>query len=195
MPLTILSSRTRISSVQASKLLKCYAERMPPKKAAEICGLSLNTLYLQYDRIRWRLILSGYYQNGARSIDEEGLSPEVKRQLKLRRGISKQNIYLHAAELIEWADEWPPRLVLKYIKKIIEFTGALDIEPNLTEVQLAKLRAYVRYARVELIYERRKAAPDTGENRQYLIDRAKSALEVVWRSYRAASKRQERTRC
>lgn len=192
MALTILSSRARISPAQGSKLLKCYAGKMPPNQAAKTCDLSLNTLYLQYNRIRWRLILSGYYQNGAHSFDEPGLSPDLKRQLKLRRGISEEDIYPHAAELIEWAEEWPPRLVLKYLKKIIALTGPLDIEPQLTELQFIKLHAYVRYARVELIHDRRKAAPDTDENKQYLVDRAKTALDAAWRNYRAASKRVER---
>lgn len=189
----ILSSRARIQSAQAKKLLKSYAERLSPRDAAKSCKLSLNTVYLQYDRIRWRLILSRYYQNGALSFDEDGLAPGVKDRLKQRRGIAESDIYPHAAELIEWAEEWSPRLVLKHLNKIIALTGPLDVEPALSEVQTARLHAYVRYARVELIHERCNAEPKPDQAQQEFVARIEITLDRTWRAYRTASKRVERS--
>lgn len=65
MAVPIFSSRARISAKKAEKLLKCYAERRSPKDTAKRTGLSLNTVYAQYERIRWRLVISGYYRDGA----------------------------------------------------------------------------------------------------------------------------------
>jgi len=192
MPPLILSARARIPEKTAKKILNSYSERLPPKEAADVCDLSLNSIYLQYNRIRWRLILARYYQNGALSFDEEGLAPELKIQLRQRRGISEEDIYPHAAELIEWAEKWPPRLVLKYLNKIFALTGPLDIKPDLNELQQVRLFAYVRFARVELIYERRKTVPVIDEAQQDLINRAKNSLDTVRLAYRAASKKLER---
>jgi len=194
MPLLILSRRARVTTVQAEKLLRCYSERKSPKAAAKATGLSLNTTYLQYNRIRGRLVLSRYYQDGAVSFDEPGLAPEIKQQLKERRGIDEGDIYPHAAELIDWAEEWPSRLVLKHLRKIIELTGPLDVEPDLTNSEIKKLQTYVRYARTELIYDRLKTAPVIDEAQQSFIERTKVALDDEWRAYRAASKRVERSR-
>ena len=60
MPTPILSPRSRVPAAKADRLLKCYAERLPPGEAARRTGLSLNTVYEQYGRIRWRLIETGY---------------------------------------------------------------------------------------------------------------------------------------
>lgn len=189
----ILSSRARIHPVKARKLLKCYAERLSPRDAAKSCKLSLNTVYLQYDRIRLRLILSRYYQNGALSFDEDGLASGVKDRLKQRRGIAESDIYPHSAELIEWAEEWSPRLVLKHLNKIVALTGPLDVEPALGETQAAKLHAYVRYARVELIHERCTAEPRRDQAQQDFVARIEITLDSTWRAFRAASKRVERS--
>lgn len=193
MPHDILSSRARIQPAKAQKLLKNYAERQSPKDAAKSCKLSLNTVYLQYERIRWRLILSRYYQNGALSFDEDGLASEVRDRLKQRRGIAESDIYPHSAELIEWAEEWSPRLVLKHLNKIIALTGPLDVEPILSETQLIKLHAYVRYARVELIYERCTTGSRRDQAQQDFIGRIEITLDSTWRAYRTASKRVERS--
>lgn len=192
MPSPIISGRARISTKQAESLLRFYAERRSPKAASKASGLSPNTVYLLYDRIRWRLVLTRYYQDAAISPDEDGLAPEVKRELRLRRGIGEDNIFPHAAELIEWAEEWPPKIVLKHLRKIIELTGPLDIEPELDELEQEKLGAYIRYARTELVYRRVEGSPITDEFQQSFRDRAKTALDTAWRAYRAASKRLER---
>lgn len=55
MPKPILSTRGKIPAAKADKLLRCYAERLPPGEAAQRTGLSLNTIYQHYSRIRWRL--------------------------------------------------------------------------------------------------------------------------------------------
>lgn len=194
MVLKILSARARVSQKQSKNLLKCYSQRLSPKETAAFCKLSLNTVYLQYDRIRWRLVLSRYYQNGAFSFDEEGLAPNVKQQLKLRRGIGEEDIYPHVAELIDWSEEWSPRLVLKHLNKIIALTGPLDIQPELTEAEIAQLYAYVGHARVELVYERCKSnAPKDGTQNDFLR-RIETTLDDTMRGYKTASKRAQRTR-
>lgn len=190
----IFSKRARIPVNKAKRLLKCYAERLPPKVAAEACDLSSNTVYKQYERIRHRLIFARYYRNGAFSFDEDGLAPELKQQLKLRRGITNKNIYPHAAELIDWAEEWPPNLVLKHLNKIIAFTTPLDVEPKLNDLQLQKLQAYVRFARVELILDRSKVAPNMDEAQQDFVRRAKLTLDDLWRKYRTTSRQMDRAR-
>lgn len=187
-----LTGRTRLSPEQASNLLKCYAERCEAKGAAKRTDCSLNSVYLFYRRIRERLTATGYYRDGALSFDEPGLAPIISERLRLRRGIREEDIQPHAAELIEWAEQWPPRLVLKHLRKIIELTGPLDQERQLSGPQLDKLNAYVRYARTELIHDRRQNSPETGEAQRHRIDRAKAALDNEWRAYRAASKRVER---
>jgi len=192
MPLLILSRRARITAAQAGKLLRCYAKRQPPKIAAKATGLSLNTIYLQYNRICWRLVLSRYYRDGTLSYDEPGLAPEIKEQLRQRRGIEEKDIYPHAAELIDWAEEWPPKLALKHIRKIIKLTGPLDMQPELSDLEIEKLQAYVRYTRKELIYDRLTTTPDIDEAQQSFIERTKAALDNEWRSYRAATKRWQR---
>lgn len=190
----ILSRRARITAAQGETLLRCYAARSAPKEAAKSCGLSLNTVYLQYGRIRDRLIAVRYYRDGALSFDEAGLPPEIVQALKERRGIPEGDIYPHAAELIEWAEEWPPKLVLKHLRKIVELTGPLDAPRELSEAEYEKLQAYVRHARTDLIHDRVAASDDTGEFQQGYVARAKEALETEWRAYRAASKRVERRR-
>ena len=190
----ILTGHTRLSPEQANILLKCYAERRETKEAAKRAACSLNSVYLFYRRIRERLTATGYYRDGANSFDEAGLAPVIRRRLRARRGIRDEDIRPHAAELIEWAEEWPPRLVLKHLRKIIELTGPLDEEPRQRSPELQKLQAYVRYARTALIHDRRKASPHTSEAHQALVDRATAALDNEWRAYRAASKRVDRSK-
>lgn len=190
----ILSSRARITAVKGETLLRCYAARSAPKEAAEVCALSLNTIYLQYGRIRDRLIAVGYYRDWALSLEEAGLRPEIVQALRERRGIPEDEVYPHAAELIEWAEEWPPKIVFKHLCKIIELTGPLGAPFDLTEAEYDKLRAYVRYARTNLIHDRAAASDDTSEFQLGYIARAKEALETEWQAYRAASKRVERDR-
>ena len=132
MPASILSPRARLSADKVDKLLKCYAARLTPKAASARTGLSLNMVYELYHRIRWRLIIVGYYRDGALSIEEPGLSSKAKQALKNRRGIKPDDFYAHAAEVIEWAEEWPPGEVLRILRKIIALTGPLDVEPELS---------------------------------------------------------------
>tara|TARA_R110001606_G_scaffold399304_1_gene584235 strand:- start:12370 stop:12957 length:588 start_codon:yes stop_codon:yes gene_type:complete len=190
----ILSSRARLSLTQAGALLKGYAARLSPKDAAEATALAVNTVYKQYERIRDRLIAVRYYADGALSLDEAGLAEGVQQQLRLRRGIRDDEVYPHAAELIDWAEEWPPRLIEKHIRKIIELSGPLDAPFELDEPAYEKLRAYVRYARTELIHDRVKAQAEIDETQQPFLERVKDALDTEWRAYRAASKRVERDR-
>lgn len=173
-------------------MLRAYARRCPPAEAAKESGLSLNTLYLQYDRIRNRLIEAGYYQDAALSLNEPGLSPLVQQHLRSRRGIRDEDIHAHAAEAIEWAEEWPPRLVLRHLRRIIALTGPLDRPFELSEAEADRLHAYVRYARTELIHDRRASVEAPDEGQSVSIDRSSAALEAAWRAYRAASKRAER---
>lgn len=187
-------TRTRLTEDQINAILRCYAERRPPRVAAQISGVSQNTIYVQYLRIRYRLVAARYYSDGLISLDEEGLSPVVREALRLRRGIREDAIYLHTAELIVWAEEFPPGLVLKHIRKIIELTGPLDRPPQLGELEQSKLYAYIRYARVELIYEHFKALSSRDEARIAHINRTKETMDSFWRAYRTASKRLERDR-
>lgn len=187
MPKPILSSRSRIPAAKADKLLRCYAERLDPAETAKRTGLSLNTVYDQYARIRWRLIEVGYYRDAALSKDEDGLSEEAKAMLRQRRGLEDGDIYAHAAEIIEWLEEWPSGTVLRQQRKIIELTGPLDLPLRLSETQASVVNAYVCYARAKLINDRqiatfgadnnKKAAP-TGKNK-YVLE--------YWQIYRAAA--------
>ncbi|MGJ0453950.1 MAG: hypothetical protein ACR65T_12095 [Methylocystis sp.] len=108
MPTSIMGPRSRIPPAKADTLLKCYAERLPPGKAAQRANVSLNTVYDQYARMRWRLIEVGYYRDAARSKDEDGLGENLKQELRRRRGLEPDDVYAHAAEVIEWAQEWRP---------------------------------------------------------------------------------------
>ena len=137
-------------------------------------------------------VLTRYYQNGARSLDDDGLASEVKQALRLRWGIREDNIFAHAAELIEWAEEWPPKVTLKHLRKIIALSGPLDVEPQLDELEEQKLSAYILYARTELIYRRIEETADNDEFQASFRDRIKASLDDAWRAYRAASKRVER---
>ena len=193
MPVSVFSTRARIKAAQADKLLKAYARRCTPKEAADATGLSLNTLYNQYERIRWRLVAAGYYRDGALSPDEAGLAPAVTKALRQRKGIREGELYPHAAEAIFWADEHPPALALKHLRKIIELTGPLDQPSALTEAEFEKLIAYVRYARTELVYERAKESAARDAAMSDYRDRAKVALDIEWNAYRAASRKVERT--
>lgn len=172
--------------------MRFYAERRSPLEAAIASGLSRNTVYLLYDRLRWRLVLTRYYTDAALSFDEAGLSPVFKRRLRARRGIGPEEVYAHAAELIHWAEEWPPHLTLKHIRQIIQLTGPLDLPPELGEAEHEKLDAYVRYARTELIAQRAGERAKHDETHIPFAERAAAALERYRREYRAASKRLER---
>jgi|GEM_PF-5228342 len=188
----ILSNRARLTDKQIEALLRCYAQRRSPQDAAQTAGVSLNTAYTHYNRVRARLILTRYYDSGALSYEEDGLAPEITKQLKLRRGIRPDEIYPHAAELIDWAEEWPPRLVLKHIRMIVALTGPLDVSPNLSDLEIEKLQAYVRYARVQLVSWRLEQSTLQDEAQRAMISRAKTSLDQYWRAYRAAAKRLER---
>ncbi|MHC0054155.1 hypothetical protein [Actibacterium sp. D379-3] len=160
MPKPIFSSRSRIPAAKADKLLRCYAERLEPAVTAKRTGLSLNTVYDQYSRIRWRLIEVGYYRDAALSKEEDGLSEEAKAMLRQRRGLEDGDIYAHAAEIIEWLEEWPSGTVLRQLRKIIELTGPLDKPISLSARQADVVAAYVRYARAKLIHDRIKVTTD-----------------------------------
>lgn len=175
------------------KLLDCYARRLPPQEAAKRSGVSLNTVYAHYGRFRDRLVFTGYYQDGALSLDEEGLSPGIQEELRFRRGVRTEEIFSHAAELIEWAEEWPPKLVSRHIRKIVELTGPLHAEPELNEDQASRLSIYVRYARTELILSRLHAVQTPDEASTGRIERAEQQKADLWRAYRSASKRIERS--
>lgn len=192
MPKPILSSRSRIPAAQADKLLKCYAERLPPSETAKRIGLSLNTVYEQYSRIRWRLIEVGYYRDAALSKDEAGLSELAKEELRARRGLTEEDVFAHAAEVIEWAEEWPSGIVLRQIRKIIELTGPLDLPLDLSGPQVVAILAYVRYARTKLIHDRVATNAVSDETQRPFAERCAIALEQEWRAYRAASKGVER---
>lgn len=189
MPKPILSSRSRIPAAKADKLLRCYAERLDPAETAKRTELSLNTVYDQYARIRWRLIEVGYYRDAAPSKDEDGLSEEAKAMLRQRRGLEDDDIYAHAAEIIEWLEEWPSGTVLRQLRKIIELTGPLDKPSELTNSQASVVAAYIRYARTKLIHER------ATENGAPLLDFGSSttnyerALNDTRRVYRSTKRR------
>ena len=188
----ILSTRSRIPAAKAEALLKCYARRFPPQEAAKLTGLSLNTVYDQHARIRWRLIEVGYYRDGALNKDETGLSERVKAKLRLRRGLTDDDIYAHAAELTEWEEEWPPSLVLRQLRKIIALTGPIDVPLSLSELQSDMVAAYVRYARTQLILDRLTTSVETDPIKGDFLERTKAALDGHWKDYRAAVKRLHR---
>jgi len=188
-----LTSRSKLSEAEVLGVLRRYAERKEPQEAATATGLSRNTIYLQYERIRWRLIMAAYYTDAARSPDEDGLSPALKKRLRARRGITKDNVFAQAAELIFWAEEWPPKLVLKHIKRIIALTGSLDRWPELTEEEAATLEAYVRFARTELVHHRAQQRTAEDATMVAFAERAQAALEQYRREYRTALKRLERS--
>lgn len=192
MPKPIFSARSKIPAAKADKLLRCYAERLPPAEAAQRAGLSLNTVYEQYSRIRWRLIEVGYYRDAALSKDEDGLSDIVKEELRRRRGLEDGDIYAHAAEAIEWAEEWPPADVLRHLRKIIARTGMLDKPMELSEPQAQVVSAYVRYAHTKLIHDRVSKKAETDEALRPFAERTKIALKREWRGYRAAIVREGR---
>lgn len=189
-----LSSQARLTDKQIETLLRCYTERRAPKETAKLCRLSLNTVYAHYALIRERLVITHYYTDGALSFDEVGLAPEITEQLKLRRGIRQDDIRFHAAELIVWAEEWPPAIVHRHIRTIIDLTGPLDLVTEVTQSELEKVLAYVRYARVELTLWRLEDSPVEDEAQLAMVERAKESLDRHWRAYRAASKRVERER-
>lgn len=191
MPKPILSSRSRIPAAKADKLLRCYAERLDPAETAKRTGLSLNTVYKQYARIRWRLIEIGYYRDAALSKDEDGLSGEAKAMLRNRRGLEDGDIYAHAAEIIEWLEEWPSNTVLRQLRKIIELTGPIDKPLSFSEHQAEVVAAYVSYARIKLTHgkveeENFKNAHCTPSNK------ISNILEAEWRLFRAASRKKSR---
>ena len=186
----ILSARSKIPAAKADKLLRCYAERQPPAEAAQRTGLSLNTVYDQYSRLRWRLIEVGYYRDAALSKDEDGLSDIVKDELRRRRGLDDGDIYAHAAEAIEWAEEWPSAEVLRHLRKIIALTGPIDRPMELSEPQTQIIVAYVRYARTKMIHDRVSKQAEADETLCPFAERTKVVLEKEWRRYRAASSRE-----
>lgn len=192
MPEPILSARSRIRADQADIVLTCYAHRRPPKETGDASGLSLNTVYEFYARIRWRLILTGYYQDGARSIEEQGLGPEMKQALLARRGIGEDDFYAHSAEVIAWAEKWPPPEVLRHLRKIISLTGPLDVEPELTAGEITRLKTYIQYAKTKLIHDRVKEKAETDETQLPFLERTQIALNTAWRTYRTATKKTER---
>lgn len=194
MPKPILSSRSRIPTVKADKLLRCYAERLDPAETAKRTGLSLNTVYDQYARIRWRLIEVGYYRDAALSKDEDGLSEVAKAMLRQRRGLEDGDIYAHAAEIIEWLEEWPSGIVLRQLRKIIELTGPLDKPLSLSEPQAAVVIAYVRYARAKLIEDRLTTDSDEDEYARGFSEKSKNVAKELWARYRNHVKRLERNR-
>lgn len=193
MATSIMGPRSRISPAKADMLLKCYAERLPPGKAAQRAKLSLNTVYDQYARMRWRLIEVGYYRDAAQSKDDDGLADNVKRELRRRRGLEPDDVYAHAAEVIEWAEAWPPGTILRHLRKIIALTGPLDMPLELGDVQMRLVQAYVRYARTRLLYDRLRAREATDGAPSVLLQRTHERLGQDWQAYRSAVKRAERS--
>ncbi len=188
----VVSTRARLTQRQSEGLVRCYAERRAPKAAADDTGLSLNSVYKHYGLIRGRLIACGYYTDGALSADEPSLGPEIRQQLRERRGIRAEDIYPHAAELIVWAEEWPPRLVLKHLHRIIALTGPLDAPWPLSSAELNRVFAYARYARTELIHYRTKTLATEDDSWQSFLERTQAEMERYRRAYRTASKKAER---
>jgi hypothetical protein len=192
MPKPVLSSRSRIPDEIADGLLRCYAERLPPSEAAKSTGLSLNTLYEQYGRLRWRLIEVGYYQDAALSKTEDGLSKSAQEKIRLRRGIEGDDIYAHAAEVIEWEEEWPPNLVLRHLRKIIELTGPIDVVLAQSTFQADVVTSYVQYARTQLIHDRVAKNAESDPSQQDFLKRVSTAVNSYRKDYRASLKRMSR---
>jgi len=189
----LVCRKARVSHKQVGKLIDSYAGRLPPQAAARSAGVSLNTAHRFYNFIRARLLATGYYENTALSKDDEaGLAPEVIEQLRQRRGIRPEDVPLHAAELIDWAEGWPPRLVAQHIRAVLALTGPLDDPADLSEAAYERVQAYVRYARMALLYDRLRSRPDPDAARIDQTARVKARLDELWRAYRAASKRVER---
>lgn len=188
----ILSSRSRVPAAKAEALLRCYAKRLPPGETAQHVGLSLNTVYEQYSRIRWRLIEVGYYRDAAYTTDEPGLAEETKATLRRRRGLGPGDIYAHAAEVIVWAEKWPPGDVLRHLRKIIALTGPIDQPLELTDIELSVVSAYVRYAQTTLIHNRVVNSAENDETNRHFAERTRLAVVAEWRIYRAAVKKAER---
>lgn len=188
----LVSRKARISEHQAARLIECYARRLPPQTAARSAGVSLNTARRLYNFIRVRLLATGYYENTALSKDEPGLTPELMKALRARRGIRPEAIPLHAAELIDWEESWPPRLVGQHIRTILSLTGPLDDPVALSHAEYERVLVYVRYARMALLHDRLKKTPDPDAARRDQTARVKSRLDALWRAYRAAAKRVER---
>lgn len=192
MPKPVLSTRSRIPDAKADRLLKCYAQRLPPGEAAKRAGLSLNSVYAQYARIRWRLIEVGYYQDAALSKTEAGLSESAQEKLRRRRGLEGDDIYAHAAEVIEWEEEWPPDVVLRHLRKVIELTGPIDAPLDLSALQVSVVTAYVRYARTQLILDRVSKSAETDPAEHDFLKRVGEAVESYRREYRSAVKKLSR---
>lgn len=190
--LLLVSRTARISDKQAGKLIDSYARGSPPQTAAHTAGVSLNTARRVYTFIRVRLLATGYYENTGLSKDEPGLAPEVMEQLRARRGIRSEDIPLHVAELIDWAEAWPPRLVGQHIRTILGLTGPLDDPVALSDAEYERVLAYVRYARMVLLFDRLESKPEPDAARRDQIARVKARLDELWRAYRAATKRAER---
>ena len=188
----LVSPKARITDARAAKLIDSYAGRVSPQSAARAAGVSLNTARRIYTFLRVRLLATGYYENTALSKDEAGLAPDVMEALRARRGIRPEAIPLHAAELIDWAESWPPRLVSQHIRTVLALTGPLDDPAELSEADYERVRAYVRYARMALLHDRLKGKPDPDAAQRDQIARVKARLDELWRAYRAAAKRAER---
>lgn len=182
--MSTLSPRSRIPAAKAHKLLRCYAERLDPAVAANRTGLSLNTVYDQHSRIRWRLIEVGYYRDASLTKIEKGLSKEAKAKLHQRRGLEDGDIYAHATEVIELLEEWPFSNVLRQLRKIIELTGPLDKLLALSEKQTQMVLTYVRCVRTKLIEERAANSTRNDEGQFEFADHVKLASERQRKSYR-----------
>lgn len=194
MQLALLLRRSPLPEAQSALILMSYASRLAPKKAALSASISRNTARCYYRLIRSRLVQVGYYTETPGSVDDPGIAAEAALALKLRRGVRPEDIPLHTAEIIEWRDAFPPRLVLKHLRKVIELTGPLDAPRTLDVAEYDRMRAYVRYARTELIHDRVAISQNKDSFQSEYLVRAKVSLENQWRVYRAASKRVERQR-
>lgn len=193
MPPAVLLRRSPPSEARAALILKSYSMRLPPKEAARVASTSLNTVRRYYRLIRARLVEVGYYTETPLSLGDRGMVEEVVSALKARRGIRGEDIPYHAAEVIEWLTEFPPRLTRKHIRKIVDLTGPLDDPRRSSEMEAVRLRAYVRYARTELILARVEMQAGMDDTHRPFLERIKAAREDEWRAYRAACKRVERS--
>ncbi|WP_193169958.1 hypothetical protein [Nisaea nitritireducens] len=179
---------------RAARVLNSYTMRRSPGEAARASGTSLNTARRYYRLIRARLVSVGYYTETPLSLDDQGMAEETTAALKARRGIRGEDIPYHAAEVIEWMAEFPPHLVHKHIAKIIDRTGPLDAARHLNGPEAKRLRAYIRFARTELVLARVAAQTEADETQRPFLERIRAAKVKEWRAYRAACKRVERTR-